>query len=442
MSTGKFQSSELPHHEVNPGKLQSILIDAQKMAINGPNLFRTKDVEHCFKTVFSNTADYVVILPTGSGKSVFIHYPVNKPPAAIRSSEYTEDVFVVVVPLKRLLEDQMLQCANKNIRFTLFEEDKTTVDSLNLENNGGDPIRLVFVQVEHVRSPKLRNLVQSIHNMKRLGRIVFDEAHIYYSHDKFRNEAFGAVQDFIQAFYCVPKLYLTATVSLEKEEEFLKFCTVPIAGDTEHVPTILRYGAIPSNLSMNVIKTNRFSDTILHISGRLSAMIGALHQDTRYIIMCMTIPIAVAAKKALERSGTVLQGKTTLCHSKLSAEEQSSSADSWREGKFPIMVATSGFSTGIDYSSVKYVGIIYACYDLESLMQTAGRAGRDDSPALVDVVYSCDFVGTPLSQKCSNKMLDFLNDSSCRRMFLAKHLHGKVDVCTPGSGVCDQNAKF
>jgi hypothetical protein len=66
--TGKFQSSELPHHEVNPGKLQAILIDAQKMAINGPNLFRTKDVEHCFKTVFSNTADYVVILPTGSGR--------------------------------------------------------------------------------------------------------------------------------------------------------------------------------------------------------------------------------------------------------------------------------------------------------------------------------------------------------------------------------------
>jgi len=65
--------------------------------------FQNKDFKQCFNTVWSTSpGDFICILPTGLGKSFIYQY------VAIANLQQEQDVVVVIIPLKELLENQIV----------------------------------------------------------------------------------------------------------------------------------------------------------------------------------------------------------------------------------------------------------------------------------------------------------------------------------------------
>eukprot|EP00731_Ephydatia_muelleri_P015934 Em0009g358a len=50
----------------------------------------------------------------------------------------------------------------------------------------------------------------------------------------------------------------------------------------------------------------------------------------------------------------------------------------WKDGQAKVMIVTSAFGLGVDYSPVRNVICFGLPYSLEDFMKVTGRAGRDD----------------------------------------------------------------
>lgn len=66
-------------------------------------------------------------------------------------------------------------------------------------------------------------------------------------------------------------------------------------------------------------------------------------------------------------------------HGKMDKQEKSENQDAFIKGDVQIMVATSAFGMGVDKKDVGMVIHFEICDSLESYVQEAGRAGRDES---------------------------------------------------------------
>jgi superfamily II DNA helicase RecQ len=54
---------------------------------------------------------------------------------------------------------------------------------------------------------------------------------------------------------------------------------------------------------------------------------------------------------------------------------------SWFQGKTPIMICTSAFSTGNDYPNVRLVIHLKTPFEMTEIIQAQGRGGRDGKPS-------------------------------------------------------------
>ena len=55
----------------------------------------------------------------------------------------------------------------------------------------------------------------------------------------------------------------------------------------------------------------------------------------------------------------------------------------WKDGQAKVMIVTSAFGLGVDYSPVRNVICFGLPYSLEDFMQVTGRAGRDGRSSIV-----------------------------------------------------------
>ncbi|KAG1843911.1 P-loop containing nucleoside triphosphate hydrolase protein, partial [Suillus subluteus] len=62
-------------------------------------------------------------------------------------------------------------------------------------------------------------------------------------------------------------------------------------------------------------------------------------------------------------------------------EERIEAYQAWLQGDSKIMLATTAFSTGNDYSHVRLVIHLNRPFEMLEFIQGQGRAGRDGSPA-------------------------------------------------------------
>ncbi len=75
-------------------------------------------------------------------------------------------------------------------------------------------------------------------------------------------------------------------------------------------------------------------------------------------------------------------------HAGLSYEIRSARQEEWQRGKTRIIVATNAFGMGIDKPDVRFVVHTDLPDSPEAYFQEAGRAGRDEEPALAVLLYS------------------------------------------------------
>ncbi len=298
--------------------------------------------------------DALVVMPTGSGKSVCYQLP-----ALMR-----DDLTLVVSPLISLMHDQV--SALERVapgRVAVVNAQRGFGSNANaLERVRGGSVRLLYVTPERFGSPAFAQAIAGV----AVGLFVVDEAHCVsqWGHD-FRPDYF-MLADAADRVGAQATIALTATATPRVADDI-------VARLRLRDPVRVTTGFDRPNLSLVVIQCRDGRDKERHLAAALSepdALPAIVYAGTR------------EASEQLAGSLAEALGEAVLTyHAGLDRSSRATAQERFMSGQARVIVATNAFGMGIDKSDVRTVGHASVPSSLEAYYQEAGRAGRDDRPA-------------------------------------------------------------
>src|ERR1700729_1334385 len=301
-----------------------------------------------------NDRDALVVMPTGSGKSVCYQLP-----ALIR-----DDLTLVVSPLVSLMQDQV--SALERIapgRGALVNAPRgVAANASALQRMREGSVRLLYVAPERFGSPKFVEAIAGV----RVGLFVVDEAHCVsqWGHD-FRPDYF-TLADAAQRVRARGTLALTATATPRVADDIVRRLRL-------REPVRVTTGFDRPNLSFAVIQCRGALDKERRLAAALAEAEG--------------LPANVYAgtrdpSERLARSLAASVDPTAIAyHAGMDRGARAATQERFMSGEARVIVATNAFGMGIDKSNVRTVCHATVPGSLEAYYQEAGRAGRDGRPA-------------------------------------------------------------
>ncbi len=300
-------------------------------------------------------ADSLVVMPTGSGKSLCFQAP------AFASGGLT----VVVSPLIALIHDQHDRLAAAGFPVAMVTSLQSSRQARSaIETIRRGETRLVLCAPERFAHEAFTNAVCA----NRVDLLAIDEAHCVseWGHD-FRPDYLhlGRLRALL-----APRaiMALTATATPQVSDEIVRRL-----GLTD--PVTVRTGFDRANLSFDVIRldgTGAVARKWAVLEAGLTAPGG-----TPAIVYCGTRKATEEVAEGLARRGLRAVGY----HAGMADEDRIRSQDAFMSGQADVIAATSAFGMGIDRSDVRGVWHWSIPTSLEAYYQEAGRAGRDGLPA-------------------------------------------------------------
>ncbi|MFP4548173.1 MAG: DNA helicase RecQ [Fidelibacterota bacterium] len=376
------------------------------------------NTQHVLKNVFGFTAfrdnqeaiiqsiinknDTLIIMPTGSGKSLCYQIP----------ALIFDGLTVVISPLISLMKDQVGQLQEYGVK-AVFLNSSLPYQEYNkvIAELEAGKIKLLYVAPETLLLPRTVNLLKGI----PVDCFAVDEAHCIseWGHD-FRPE-YRKIADLTREFKDVVVVGATATATPVVQHDIVM--NLKLRNPQQFVSSFDR-----KNLFLEV----RSKDN------QVAEMMNFIQQfpNESGLIYCFS-------RKQVDRLAEFLQSEGLSAkpyHAGLSDHERKENQELFIKDDVQIVVATVAFGMGIDKPNIRYVIHNDLPKDIETYYQQIGRAGRDglDSHCLLffsygDVGKIKYFIGEKEGQQQKiaynhlEAMLDFCETHECRRKSLLEY---------------------
>jgi ATP-dependent DNA helicase RecQ len=301
-----------------------------------------------------NDRDALVVMPTGSGKSLCYQLP-----ALMR-----DDLTLVVSPLVSLMHDQvsaLLAVAPRRVAVVNAQRGWNANSEAVAHVRSGE-VRLLYVSPERFGSPAFARMLAGI----RVGLFVVDEAHCVsqWGHD-FRPD-YDTLGEAAARTGARSVLALTATATPRVADDIVRRLAL-------RDPVRVTTGFDRPNLSFAVIGCPGGDDLERGLTAALSEP-GALPA----IVYAGTRDASEQLSQSLTRS---LREEVIAYHAGMDRGRRAAAQERFMAGAAPAIVATNAFGMGIDKANVRTVCHASVPGSLEAYYQEAGRAGRDGEQA-------------------------------------------------------------
>jgi ATP-dependent DNA helicase RecQ len=302
--------------------------------------------------------DAVVVMPTGSGKSLCYQLP----------AMILDGVTLVVSPLIALMKDQVDALQARGLPATFINssisesEQRARIDALKRREH-----KLVYIAPERFRSSRFNAALQQI----PISLFAVDEAHCIstWGHD-FRPD-YLRLRNVIKSLPKVQTLALTATATPYVRSDIIQQLGL-------NRPQTFVSGFDRPNLSIEVLHTQREREKMARIRSlaRETPGSGIIYASTR---------------KAVEQVGAKLKAldlKVSEYHAGMSDALRVRAQDDFMNGRTQMIVATNAFGMGIDKPDIRFVVHYQMPGSIEAYYQEIGRAGRDGLPSTCVLLFN------------------------------------------------------
>lgn len=288
--------------------------------------------------------DTIALLPTGGGKSICFQVPALA----------KEGVCLVISPLIALMQDQVENLKQRNIKAALIPSGASQEDIVTLFDNikfGG--FKFLYISPERLQTLLIQQKIKELN----ISFVAIDEAHCIseWGHD-FR-PTYRNIKILKEIIPNINFIALTATANKKVLNDISKNLEL-------NKPQLFKKSFYRENLAYQVFDVQ---DKLLRL--------------TQIFTKTKTPAIVyVSSRNKSKEISNFLNAnhfKSSFYHGGLSSLEKQNAYQNWMSEKTKIMVATNAFGMGIDKPNVGVVIHFDLPFSLENYIQESGRAGRN-----------------------------------------------------------------
>ena len=325
---------------------------------------------------FCGGGSALVIMPTGSGKSLTYQLP----------ALCLEGTTLVISPLKALMKDQVDKLRALGVKATFINSDLSRGErERRQEKMARGEIKIVYVTPERFQKPEFLAAIDRAKGGSGISRLVVDEAHCIsqWGHD-FRPE-YAKIGLLRERLNNPPTLALTATATPEVKKDIREKLRI------EDTPIFSLPIARP-NLAIEV-------KDVVGLDEKVEAAVEVMRSASRVGMPVPSTIIYFALITTLHKFSEEFRRKKihhVIYHGDLPEKIKRKSQEDFLSGREPLIFATPAFGLGVDKADVRAVIHAEVPGSIEAYFQEIGRAGRDGLPAKCALLYDQDDVTTQM----------------------------------------------